>query len=176
VNERAPVEKLKSVCEIEAPLLQRFAALVLIPFKVHDASLVSVSTLCNHILYPQSHGCVALPPCADLWLLVVALTASGELTSAANYLEAAIVVDANRNPLLGRRFDELVARTGIAIEPVDRGQAEIARAAYRDFGKGSGHPASLNFGDCFAYALARARREPLLFKGDDFSQTDVAVA
>jgi ribonuclease VapC len=59
---------------------------------------------------------------------------------------------------------------------VDREQAEIARAAYRDFGKGSGHPAGLNFGDCFAYALARARREPLLFKGDDFSQTDVAVA
>jgi hypothetical protein len=53
---------------------------------------------------------------------------------------------------------------------------EIARAAYRDFGKGSGHPAGLNFGDCFAYALARARREPLLTKGDDFSQTDVAVA
>jgi ribonuclease VapC len=106
------------------------------------------------------------------------LTASGGLKrmSAASYLEAAIVIDANRNPLLSRRFDELIARTGIAVEPVDREQAEIARAAYRDFGKGSGHPASLNFGDCFAYALARARREPLLFKGDDFSQTDVAVA
>jgi ribonuclease VapC len=106
------------------------------------------------------------------------LTGSGapKRMSAANYLEAAIVVDANRNPLLSRRFDELVARAGIAVEPVDREQAEIARAAYRDFGKGSGHPASLNFGDCFAYALARARREPLLFKGDDFSQTDVAVA
>jgi ribonuclease VapC len=96
--------------------------------------------------------------------------------SAANYLEAAIVVDANRNTLLSRRFDDLVAQTGIAVEPVDREQAEIARAAYRDFGKGSGHPAGLNFGDCFAYALARARREPLLFKGDDFSQTDIAVA
>ena len=106
------------------------------------------------------------------------LTASGGLKrmSAANYLEAAIVIDANRNPLLSRRFDELIARTGIAVEPVDREQAEIARAACRDFGKGSGHPASLNFGDCFAYALARARHEPLLFKGDAFSQTDVAVA
>ena len=87
-----------------------------------------------------------------------------------------IVIDANRNPLLARRFDELIARTGIAIEPLDREQAEIARAAYRDFGKDGGHPASLDFGDCFAYALARARREPLLFKGDDFSHTDVAIA
>jgi ribonuclease VapC len=106
------------------------------------------------------------------------LTASGgpKRMSAASYLEAAIVVDANRNPLLSRRFDDLVAQTGIAVESVDREQAEIARAAYRDFGQGSGHPAGLNYGDCFAYALARARREPLLFKGDDFSQTDIAVA
>ena len=106
------------------------------------------------------------------------LTASGEpkRMSAASYLEAAIVIDANRNPLLSRRLDDLIVQTEIVVEPVDREQAEIARAAYRDFGKGSGHPAGLNFGDCFAYALARARREPLLFKGDDFSQTDVAVA
>jgi ribonuclease VapC len=106
------------------------------------------------------------------------LTVSGapKRMSAANYLEAAIIVDANRNPLLSRRFDDLIARSGVIVEPVDREQAEIARAAYRDFGKGGGHPASLNFGDCFAYALARARREPLLFKGDGFSQTDVAVA
>jgi ribonuclease VapC len=76
--------------------------------------------------------------------------------SAANYLEAAIVVDAKRNPLLSRRFDDLVAQTGIAVEPVDRDQAEIARAAYRDYGKGSGHPAGPNYGDSFAYALARA--------------------
>jgi ribonuclease VapC len=62
------------------------------------------------------------------------------------------------------------------VEPVTREQAEIARAAHRDFGKGSGHPAGLNFGDCFAYALAKATREPLLFKGDDFLRTDVAVA
>lgn len=106
-----------------------------------------------------------------------ALTREGTVRiSAANYLEAAIVVDANRNPLLSRRFDDLIDRTGVVIEQVDRDQAEIARAAYRDFGKGSGHPAGLNFGDCFAYALARARREPLLFKGDDFAQTDVDVA
>jgi ribonuclease VapC len=106
------------------------------------------------------------------------MTASGapKRMSAANYLEAAKVVDANRNPLLSRRFDDLIARSGLIVETVDREQAEIARAAYRDFGKGGGRPAGLNFGDCFAYALARARREPLLFKGGDFSQTDVAVA
>jgi ribonuclease VapC len=64
----------------------------------------------------------------------------------------------------------------IVVEPAAREQAEIARAADRDFGTGGGRPSGLNFGDCFAYALARARREPLLFKGDGFSQTDVAVA
>ena len=96
--------------------------------------------------------------------------------STANWLEAAIVVDGARSPIASRRFDDLIARTGIILEAVTREQAEIARAAYRDFGKGSGHPASLNFGDCFAYALAKATREPLLFKGDDFSKTDVAAA
>ena len=96
--------------------------------------------------------------------------------SAANYLEAAIVVDANRNPLLSRRLDDLIVQTEILAEPVTLEQAKIARAAYRDFGRGSGHPAQLNFGDCFAYALAKSMREPLLFKGDDFSHTDVAIA
>lgn len=106
------------------------------------------------------------------------LTASAQpkRMSAANYLEAGIVVDANRNPLLSRRLDDLIARTEIVVEPVTQEQAEIARAAYRDFGKGSGHAAGLNFGDCFAYALAKSMREPLLFKGDDFSHTDVAIA
>jgi len=106
------------------------------------------------------------------------LTASGEpkRMSAANYLEAAIVVDANRNPLLSRRLDDLIVQAEIAVEPVTREQADIARAAYRDFGKGSGHAAGFNFGDCFAYALAKSMREPLLFKGDDFSRTDVAIA
>jgi ribonuclease VapC len=64
----------------------------------------------------------------------------------------------------------------IAIEPVTERQARIAREAYRDFGKGSGHPARLNFGDCFAYALAKDKNEPLLFKGTDFAETDVASA
>jgi ribonuclease VapC len=96
--------------------------------------------------------------------------------SAANYLEAAIVIDGSRSPIASRGFDDAVAAAGIAIEPVTQEQAEIARAAYRDFGKGSGHPAGLNFGDCFAYALAKSMREPLLFKDDDFSHTDVAIA
>jgi uncharacterized protein with PIN domain len=64
----------------------------------------------------------------------------------------------------------------ITVEPVTEAQARIAREAYRDFGKGSGHPAKLNFGDCFAYALAKVTAEPLLFKGDDFARTDIEPA
>jgi ribonuclease VapC len=109
-------------------------------------------------------------------LRTLLVSAQPKRMSAANYLEVGIVVDADRNPLLSRRLDDLIARKEIVVEPVTFEHAEIARAAYRDFGKGSGHPAGLNFGDCFAYALAKAMREPLLFKGDDFSHTDVAVA
>lgn len=93
--------------------------------------------------------------------------------SAANFLEAAVVIDASRDPMASRRFDELIKASGLVIEPVSEEQARIARDAYRDFGKGSGHPAQLNFGDCFAYALAKAKDEPLLFKGNDFTRTDV---
>ena len=96
--------------------------------------------------------------------------------SAANFLEAAIVIDARRSPRVSRRFDDLVREADIVIEPVTEEQAHIARQAYLDYGRGSGHPARLNFGDCFAYALARASGEPLLFKGDDFRQTDIAPA
>ena len=64
----------------------------------------------------------------------------------------------------------------MVIEPVTVEQARIARQAYRDYGKGSGHPAGLNFGDCFSYALAREKREPILFKGEDFSKTDLRAA
>ena len=109
-------------------------------------------------------------------LRVIAGSTAPKRMSAANYLEAGIVVDANRNPLLSRRLDDLIVQTEIQVEAVTPQQADIARAAYRDFGKGSGHPAGLNFGDCFAYALAKSAREPLLFKGDDFSHTDVAIA
>jgi ribonuclease VapC len=113
---------------------------------------------------------------APRFLRVLTMSAEPKRMSAANYLEAAIVVDANRNPLLSRRLDDLIVQTEIMAEPVTLEQADIARAAFRDFGRGSGHPAQLNFGDCFAYALAKSTREPLLFKGDDFSHTDVAIA
>jgi ribonuclease VapC len=96
--------------------------------------------------------------------------------SAVNFVEAAVVIDASRNPIASRRFDDFVSEAGLVIEPVTDVQARIARDAYRDFGKGSKHRAQLNFGDCFAYALARATSEPLLFKGNDFGRTDVAVA
>ena len=75
-----------------------------------------------------------------------------------------------------RRFDELLQEAQIAIEPVTEAQARIARQAYRDFGKISGHPAKLNFGDCFSYALAKSSGEALLFKGADFRLTDVKPA
>jgi ribonuclease VapC len=113
---------------------------------------------------------------APRFLRALTISTEPKRISAANYLEAGVVVDANRNPVLSRRLDDLVVKTAIEVEPVTREQAEIARAAYRDFGKGSGHPAGLNFGDCFAYALAKSMGEPLLFKGDDFSRTDVAIA
>lgn len=96
--------------------------------------------------------------------------------SATTYVEIGAVIDGGRDPVASRLVDELLATAGIVIESVTEAQARIAREAYRDFGKGSGHAAGLNFGDCFAYALAKATGEPLLFKGDDFSRTDVAVA
>jgi ribonuclease VapC len=96
--------------------------------------------------------------------------------SAANFLEASILVDSARDAIARRRFDDLLVKLGIVIEPVTESQARIAREAYRDFGKGGGHKAKLNFGDCFAYALARETGEPLLFKGNDFSRTDIVVA
>ena len=96
--------------------------------------------------------------------------------SAANYLETAVVIDASRDPIASRRFDELVEVAELRVEPVTHDQARIARDAYRDFGKGSGHKAGLNFGDCFAYALAKSTGEALLFKGNDFSHTDITPA
>jgi ribonuclease VapC len=96
--------------------------------------------------------------------------------SAANFVETALVIDGSRDPIASRRFDDLIKEARIAIEPVTEAQAKIAREAYRDFGKGSGHPAKLNFGDCFAYALAKTTGEPLLFKGDDFLHTDIIPA
>ena len=96
--------------------------------------------------------------------------------SAANYVEAAAVIDASRDPIASRRFDDFLRAARLVIEPVTETQARIAREAYRDFGRGSGHPARLNCGDCFAYALAKAVNEPLLFKDDDFVHTDITPA
>jgi len=96
--------------------------------------------------------------------------------SATTYVEIGAVIDGARDPVASRLVDELLAKAGIIIEPVTAAQARIAMEAYRDFGKGSGHAAGLNFGDCFAYALAKATGEPLLFKGDDFSHTDMTAA
>jgi len=103
-----------------------------------------------------------------------ALAEAGEtMISAATFVESAIVVDANHDPVLSGRFDSLLAVAGVQVEPVTSRQAEIARQAYRDYGKGSGHPAGLNFGDCFAYEVAKEHDCRLLFVGNDFSQTDV---
>jgi ribonuclease VapC len=96
--------------------------------------------------------------------------------SAATYVETGIVADCSRNAADGRRLDALLREAGVTIEPVTETQAAIARQAYRDFGRGSGHPAALNFGDCFAYALAKDLSRPLLYKGDDFAHTDIRSA
>lgn len=96
--------------------------------------------------------------------------------SAATFVEAAAVIDGARDPIASRRFDDLIKESKLVVEPVTEIQAKIAREAYRDFGRGSGHPAKLNFGDCFSYALAKSVNEPLLFKGDDFRHTDVTAA
>jgi ribonuclease VapC len=106
-------------------------------------------------------------------VLLVAETLS---MSAATYFEACIVTDGYKNPVLRADFDSIIEQTGIRIEPFTEEHARIARQAYRDYGKGSGHPAGLNFGDCFSYALARVKREPLLFNGDDFVHTDIRPA
>jgi ribonuclease VapC len=96
--------------------------------------------------------------------------------SAGNFLETASVIDSSRDPVASRRLDDLLQAANIVIEPVTKDQARIGREAYRDFGKGSGHPAQLNVGDCFAYALAKVMGEPLLFKGDELAHTDITPA
>ncbi len=108
--------------------------------------------------------------------LEVAMLAVPRLAiSAATFVEASIVADSTRQPDGIVELDLLLNELRVAIIPVTRQHAELARAAYRQFGKGR-HPAGLNFGDCFSYALARALGEPLLFVGNDFSRTDVEVA
>lgn len=101
---------------------------------------------------------------------------SANRISAGSYLETSVVIDGRRSPAASRGFDALLALHSIAVEPVTAEQAVIARQAYRDYGRGSGHPARLNFGDCFAYALAKEFAEPLLYVGDDFGHTDIRSA
>jgi ribonuclease VapC len=94
--------------------------------------------------------------------------------SAANMLETGIVLEARRGEAAGREFDLFLSQAKVDIVAVDAEQADIARLAWRKYGKGR-HPAALNFGDCFAYALAKVLDEPLLAKGSDFLRTDIKM-
>jgi ribonuclease VapC len=102
------------------------------------------------------------------------LQSETRMISAANVLETGIVLEARRGESAGREFDLFLVRANLQIVSVDSEQAEIARSAWRKYGTGR-HPAALNFGDCFAYALAKSSGEPLLAKGTDFVATDIDV-
>jgi len=104
------------------------------------------------------------------------IQAPRRVISAATYVELSIVVDSRHDPVLSRSLDDLLTSLGIEVADLTADQARIARSAHRDFGRGSGHPARLNYGDCFSYALAKQIDEPLLWKGDDFGHTDVRRA
>jgi ribonuclease VapC len=97
------------------------------------------------------------------------------LISTGNFLELSIVVEGQLGTDALRQCDMFLRRASIVVEPFTVEQAHLARQAFHDFGKGR-HPAGLNFGDCFAYALAKFTGEPLLFKGEDFRKTDVVAA
>jgi len=101
--------------------------------------------------------------------------ADRSLIGAANFLELSIVLEGQIGSDAVHQCDMFLRRAGIIIEPVTLEQAYVARQAFHDFGKGR-HPAGLNFGDCFAYALAKVTGEPLLFKGEDFKKTDLVSA
>ena len=103
------------------------------------------------------------------------LTAAPCRMSVANLLEVSIVIESRGGAEAGHELDAFLERAGIEPVPVTGEHLEAARQAWRRFGKGR-HPAGLNFGDCFAYALARVTAEPLLFKGDDFARTDIPAA
>jgi len=106
---------------------------------------------------------------------LAAITAAGSrMVSAASVLETGIVLEARQGEAAGREFDLFVVRANLQIIPVDAEQVDLARSAWRKFGKGR-HPAGLNFGDCVSYALARFSGEPLLAKGTDFASTDIEV-
>ena len=113
-------------------------------------------------------------PEADHFLSTIA-AASSRRISAATLLETTIVLEGRSGSAVGDELDAFLRRAQIELEPVTPEQTQTARQAWRRFGKGN-HPAGLNFGDCFVYALAEATREPLLFKGRDFELTDIPAA
>jgi ribonuclease VapC len=102
------------------------------------------------------------------------IAAERPLISAAAVVETGIVLEGRRGEVLGREFDLFVIRASLQIVPVDADQAELARSAWRKYGKGR-HRAGLNMGDCFTYALCKSSGEPLLAKGTDFAYTDIRV-
>jgi len=102
------------------------------------------------------------------------IAAPSRRISAASVLETGIVLEARRGEAAGREFDLFIVRANLAVVFVDSEQIDVARCAWRKYGKGR-HPAALNFGDCFAYALAKCCGEPLLAKGADFAHTDIEV-
>lgn len=106
-------------------------------------------------------------------LLELAARAPALRISAATALEAAVVLDCRTAPEQRRRLDDLLDALEVEIVPFDAEQFTLARSAYQDFGKGQGHPAQLNLGDCFSYALHRAAGESLLYAGDDFARAGV---
>ena len=108
-------------------------------------------------------------------LAAAMFSAGGRRVSAVNYVEAAVVIESGKDPVASRRFDDFFRASQVTIQAVTETQAQIARQAYRDFGKGR-HEAGLNLGDCFAYALAKEMDEPLLFKETDFKHTDIEAA
>jgi ribonuclease VapC len=114
---------------------------------------------------PETAGFVAAPAATSI-----------RLVSAPTYLETAIVMQARSGPEAQEKLDRLLSELSVEIVPFAHDHAILSVAAYRHYGKGSGHPAGLNFGDCFTYALAKFRDEPVLFKGNDFSRTDLQIA
>jgi len=104
------------------------------------------------------------------------LDAGGAQLSAATLVELYAVADSRHQPAQRRRLDALLVELNIEIVPFTAEHAQTAREAYREYGRGSGHPARLNLGDCFSYALAAATAQPLLCVGDDFARTDLSIA
>jgi ribonuclease VapC len=98
------------------------------------------------------------------------------LVGAPTYLETAIVMIGRSGPVAQEKLDRLLTELAVDVVPFTRDQAAVAIAAFRQYGKGMGHVAGLNFGDCFTYALAKLTGEPVLFKGSDFSRTDIGIA